>query len=153
MIKLGKAYFDESHIVAIMPTTVPLPEGGCVERFVVHVEGGHIFYWDAEAEEVQQTLEAVGLIEPDAQAEPPVFTRNEQAELYSVLERGFLYAAKDSDRRVWAYGQAPTKGDYSWQNDDSHSDVVRLTAGKYAALSFDDVYPLDIAVALGADVC
>lgn len=146
MIKLGDAYFDEASIVAIAPCIAPGAEGPAM-RYSVHVVGGQFYPWTADAEEVQRRLEEVGLIAPQS-APMPDFTVSELAELGACLADGYSYAAKDKNGRVYAYSEAPVKGKRSWINDDSVSRVAGLTAGQYAALSFEDEYPLDIAVAI-----
>lgn len=140
MIKLGNAYFNEASITAIMPCDAD----GC---YIVHFDRGGFYQWIASAEEVQRRLEEVGLIAPQS-APMQDFTEGELAELEACLVDGFNYAAKDSNGLIFAYGALPDKGSTGWINDDNVSRLQRLTAGRYAALSFEDDCPLDIAVAL-----
>ena len=146
MIKLGDAYFDEASIVMIKPGNTYESEGS-EPCFWVRVVGGNAYKWIASAAEVQRRLEEVGLIAPQS-AYMPDFTENELAELGACLADGYSYAAKDDGGRVYAFSEAPVKGKHSWINDDGISRVARLTAGQYAALSFENECPLDIAVAL-----
>lgn len=143
MIKLGDAYFDEASIVAIQPCDVSI-----ATSYLVHVAGGGFYQWTAGAAEVQRKLEEVGLIAPASLRAENVFTEEELVQLVTSLAGGYYYAAKDEDGRVYAFSEAPLKGKHSWINDDGKSDVIRLTAGEYTALSFADEDPLDIAVAL-----
>lgn len=140
MIKLGDAYFDEASITAIMPCDAD----GC---YIVHFDRGGFYQWIASAAEVQRRLEEVGLITPQSTS-VPAFTVSELAELEDCLADGLHYAAKDSTGMIYAYEILPDKGSVGWINDDSVSNLRRLTAGQYAALSFEDECPLDIAVAL-----
>lgn len=147
MIKLGEGYYDEASIIAITPVINPCASDAPVERYTVYTVNGQAFRWDADAEEVQRTLEALGMIAPQSMS-VPVFTVSELAELGACLSDGYSYAAKDEDGRVFAYEETPDKGTKSWINDDATSRIACLTAGRYAALSFADECPLDIAAAL-----
>ncbi len=146
MIKLGDAYFDEASIVMIKPGSHFEGENS-VPHYWVRVVGGGSYKWAADADEVQRTLEKLGMIEPQSMS-ASIFTVSELAELGACLADGYSYAAKDEDGRVYAFEQAPAKGKKSWLNDDDKSRIAGLAAGEYAALSFADEYPLDIAVAL-----
>lgn len=147
MIKLGEAYYDETKIFAITPYMNPGVSDGPVEQYRVHCAGGYVFRWDADAEEVRRTLEELGMIAPQLMS-APIFTVSELAELGACLADGYSYVAKDENGRVYAFEEAPAKGKITWLNDDDRSRIAGLTAGEYAALSFADEYPLDIAVAL-----
>lgn len=146
MIKLGDAYFDEASILAISPCIAPGADGPA-SHYTVHLAGGQFYRWTADAEEVQRRLEEVGLIDPQP-LPTPGFTESERVELSTCLALGYGYAAKDENGRIFAYESAPAKGERSWLNDDRWSHVTPLVAGEYAALSFEDEHPLDIAVAL-----
>lgn len=146
MIKLGEGFYDEASIIAITPARNPRASDTPVDLYTVHLATGQSFRWDATAEEVQQQLEALGMIAPSASM--PDFTVSELAELGACLADGYGYAAKDEGGQVYAFDEPPAKGKHSWINDDDRSRVVGLTAGRYEALSFTDEYPLDITVAL-----
>lgn len=146
MIKLGETYFDEASIIAISPAITPGTEGPA-QSYSIHVAGGQFYRWEADAEKVRRTLEDLGMIAPQSMPDR-VFTANELGELAKRMADGYRYAAKDESGRVFAYEEAPTKGKHSWINDDIRSRIAGMTAGEYAALSFEDEYPLDIAVAL-----
>lgn len=146
MIKLGEAYFDEASIVMIKPGSHCEGENSD-PHFWVRVIGGDSYRWNVDADEVQRTLENLGMIAPQSMS-APAFTVSELAELGACLADGYSYAAKDENGRVYAFEEAPAKGKITWLNDDDRSRIAGLTAGEYAALSFADEYPLDIAVAL-----
>lgn len=147
MIKLGDAYFDEASIVAIAPCIVPDAEDA-VQRYSIQVDGGRFYPWAADAAEVQRRLEEVGLIAPEAQAVPLDFTSEEIELLMDALEQGYYYAAKDSTGQIYAYRDLPKKGTRCWNaRTDDGRQTIRLI-GEFAALSWDDECPLDIAAML-----
>lgn len=146
MIKLGETYFDEASIIAVSPAIAPGAKGPA-QSYSIHVAGEQFYRWEADADEVQRTLEDLGMVAPQSMS-APAFAVSELAELGACLSDGYNYAAKDEDGRVYAFEQAPAKGKKSWLNDDDKSRIVGLAAGEYSALSFADESPLDIAVAL-----
>ena len=141
MIKLGDAYFDEASITAI----IPCDANGC---YIVHFDRGGFYQWIASAAEVQRRLEEVGLIESEPQAVFPEFPPDEIGLLATALDQGYYYAAKDSTGQVYAYRDLPEKGTRCWNavTDDGRQ-TLRLH-GEFAALSWDDECPLNIAVML-----
>ena len=150
MIKLGDSYFDETRIVAISPRLSP---GKSEDEYAVYIENSCVFYWKANADEVQRTLEKVGLISQDAGSKNDLalLASCELAELEDAYQDGYRYAAKDEMGFVYAFSEPPRKGALSWVNNDERSKVARLTAGPYSFLSFRDDCPLEIADALGAE--
>lgn len=147
MIKLGDAYFDETRIIAIQPYETHGAESLVMSCYCVHIAGGGLYKWIADANEVQRRLEEVGLIAP-LSTPMPDFTEDELAELAACLAVGYSYVAKDENGRVYAFDEYPAKGKTSWINNDERSRIFGLVAGRYAALSFEDECPMNIAVAL-----
>ena len=147
MIKLGDAYFDEASIVAILPSVIPGTEL-LAKNYVIHIAGGLSYQWKTDGDKVRQTLEALGLIAPQAQAVPLDFPPDETDLLMDALEQGYYYAAKDSTGQIYAYRDLPKKGTRCWSaTTDDGRQTLRLH-GEFASLSWDDESPLIIAVAL-----
>ena len=140
MIRFGNTIVNEDEILTI----TELDTGDITVIF----RGGVSLSLGISLDEAHVALVKAGLIEPLTVRQAGVFLQEELAELGKRYAEGFHYAGKDKDGTVWAYSLLPKKGAGSWLNDDAHSKVVRLEAGPYAALFFDDELPLAIEGAL-----
>lgn len=154
MIRLGNAILNEDYIAAIRPANFKsfFEQEESVEGVIVHFSSGASLHVNASVVEAGKVLERVGLIEP---VEPKVsesvkLLDSEIYDLMAMYYAGFSFVAKDANGKVYAFSSRPTKGKTSWLNDDQNSWVRRLP-GEFAALSFEDAEPLDIAAALGLE--
>lgn len=150
MVKLGDAYVDLNAVDAIVPMR------GVMGGYSVYLTSGRFFDLPGLTEgEVEPVLETAGLLEPDVEETGRLMLRDkdfsgeELAELLKANARGFLYVAKDSGGQVYAYSEEPTKGQNSWINDDSVSHTLRMKAGNYDILSFEDALPVFIPAIFG----
>ena len=153
MVKLGDAYVDLNAVDAIVPMR------GVMDGYSVYLSSGRFFDVSGLTEgEVESVLEAGGLFEPECEETGRLllrdtdFTGEELAELLKATARGFFYLAKDSGGQVYAYSEEPKKGQASWINDDTVSRTLRMNAGNYDVLSFDDVVPMYIPAIFEEDM-
>lgn len=145
MVKIGDAYVDLNAVDAIVPMR------GVMDGYCVYLSSGRFFDLPGLTEgEVESVLETSGLFEPECEETGRLLLRDadfssaELAELLKAAARGFLYLAKDSGGQVYAYSEEPKKGQASWINDDSTSRTLRMKAGSYDVLTFEDVLPVFI---------
>ena len=145
MVKLGDVYVDLNVVDAIAPMR------GVVRGYTLFLSSGrNMDVAGVTEEEVETVLIAGGLLEPDPEETGRLllrdkdFSSEELEELLKANARGFLYLAKDSGGQVYAYTEEPRKGEKSWLNDDMVSRTLRMRAGNYDILSFDDVLPIFI---------
>lgn len=153
MVKLGDAYVDLNAVDAIAPMR------GVVRGYTIFLSSGrNMDIADVTQEEVEAVLVAEGLLEPGPNETGRLlfrdkdFSNEELAELMTAVARGFLYLAKDSGGQVYAYTEEPQKGEKSWLNDDTISRTLRMRAGNYDILSFDDVVPIFIPAIFEEDM-
>ncbi len=141
MIRLGNHLLNEDAIEDI--------HDGAAGLGVYLRSGAHITIPDMTVDEVHEMLAELGLIEfLETEDTVPEFAAKEVAELRKALDEGFFFAAKESTGQVFAFEERAEKGTRSWLHKAS-SRVMRLH-GEFAALSFEDEYPLDICMALNA---
>lgn len=137
MIRIGHTWVDMNAVSAIC-------ENRSESGYSLFLNSGRIIGLpDVTEEEVIRVLEACGLIEGYAPAtDMTVFTVDELVELEEVLRHGLRWIAQDVDGKTFAYRHKPEKGSTGWM--DGTSTVLRLKAGDYDALSFDDSEPVDL---------
>lgn len=143
MIRLGNYLLNEEAIEIVFQE-----EPGVLG---VKTQGGDVHYIpNLTVDDVHRMLFERGLMEPlVAEVVSVVLTPREKTDLQKALDDGFLFAAKDVTGQVFAYEECVEKGDRCWLHKASNR-VMRLH-GEFAALSFEDEYPLDIAAALEVD--
>ena len=145
MVKLGDVYVDLNTVDAIAPMR------GVIRGYTLFLSSGrNMDVAGVTEQEVETILIAAGLLESDLEETGRLllrdkdFSSKELEELLKANACGFLYLAKDSGGQVYAYTEKPRKGEKSWLNDDTVSRTLRMTAGYYDILSFDDVLPIYI---------
>lgn len=153
MVKLGDVYVDLNAVDAVAPMR------GVIRGYTLFLSSGrNMDVAGVTKEEVETVLIAGGLLEPDPEETGRLllrdkdFSNEELAELMTAVACGFLYLAKDSGGQVYAYTEEPQKGEKSWLNDDTVSRTLRMRAGNYDILSFDDVLPIFIPTIFEEDV-
>lgn len=151
MVKLGDVYVDLNVVDAIAPMR------GVIRGYTLFLSSGrNMDVAGVTEEEVETVLVAGGLLEQAKEDDPrplrSLFTNEELAELAVAVRGGFCWAAKDSVGPVYAYSEEPAKGKAAWINNDDVSRTLRLRAGDYDILSFDDVVPLYIPIIFKEDV-
>ena len=135
MIKIGRCFFNENQIAAIQP----LIDGRGADVYLVR---GAVVSVDVEEDELQELLEAAGLLSSDSAVEVLAFAPMENQELWLAYEDCYLFAAKDYNGQVFAYKRRPKKHSACW--DDSGSGKPRRLHGDFDCLSFEDEEPLDL---------
>ena len=136
MIKIGRCFFNEDQIAAIQP----LIDGRGADVYLVR---GAVVSVDVEEDELQELLEAAGLLSPDSAVEVLAFAPMENQELWLAYEDGSLFVAKDKSGQVFAYKKRPPKkGQSEWLYDGT--DEPRRLHGDFDCLSFEDDEPLDL---------
>jgi len=150
MVKLGDVYVDLNAVDAVAPMR------GVMSGYSVYLSSGRFFDVPGLTEdEVEAALVTGGLLEQPEEDDPrplrSLFTSEELAELITAVRDGFYWAAKDSAGPVYAYSEEPTKGKAAWINNDDVSRTLRLRAGDYDCLSFDDMVPIYIPTIFEGD--
>jgi len=123
--------------------------------YSIYLSTGHaILIRPLTEDALTEALTQAGYLDPpEEDAVAPLSTCFTEAELKSLADayrNDYHWIAKDANGKVFAYEREPRKGDRSWLNDDSVSDVIPLKAGEYAALSFKDIAPLHIGTIMEA---
>lgn len=135
--------------ISLSPSA-PYTTDGNAAGCLVTMRSGDQLCLEASVEDVQREFERIGFLDILPDAVSKLLLDSEVTILESKLARGFRYAAKDANGATFAYTEPPIKGTVSWINDDNEPGVERIIGG-IDMLSFDDEYPLDIAVALGLE--
>ena len=153
MVKVGDVYVDLNAVDAIAPMR------GVIRGYTLFLSSGrNMDVAGVTEEKIEHALIEGGLLEPDPDETGRLllrdkdFSNEELAELMTAVARGFLYLAKDSGGQVYAYTEEPQKGEKSWLNDDTVSRTLRMRAGNYDILSFDDVLPIFIPTLFEEDM-
>lgn len=136
MIKIGRCFFNEDQIAAIQP----LIDGRGADVYLVR---GAVVSVDVEEDELQELLEAAGLLSPDSAVEVLAFAPMENQELWLAYEDGFLFVAKDKSGQVYAYKERPEKEGCEWIYTGEGAGTKRLH-GDFDCLSFEDEEPLNL---------
>lgn len=142
MVKIGAVYVNLEAVEAVAPSF----DGNGYKFFLA---GGRAIEAENVTEyDLTEVLSREGYyVLPDVEGETPpladCFTGAELEELAKTRVQGYSYVAKDYNGQVFVYVREPAKGSASWLNETRDS-VVRLRAGSYDALSFEDIVPLHI---------
>ena len=144
MIKIGHAWVDMNAVSAIC-------ENRSESGYSLFMNSGRIIGLpDVTEEEVIQVLEACGLIGScEVGTVMGLLTMEELAELKKVFRGGMCWVAQDGNGHTYAYTKKPEKGPFAWRSEASA--IVRLKAGDYDALSFEDPEPLGLAALFGQE--
>lgn len=137
MIKIGHAWVDMNAVSAVC-------ENRSEPGWSLFLNSGRIVGLpDVTEADVIQALERCGLSEEDGENPPASFSEAEYAELHRAYVDGYFWAAQDSNGHTYAYTEKPEKGSFAWRSE--AAGILRLKAGDYDALSFEDAEPLELA--------
>lgn len=143
MVRIGNVFLEGTAVEAIVPEYLTQRSAGksVTQGWDIHLAGGSVVSLKVSEEELRPLLEEAGYQTAGSEpAEDLPFTSGELEELATAFRAGFLFVARDGDGKVFAYKGKPKKGKMSWQHD-----VAKRLYRDYAAVSFDDPEPLDLA--------